>query len=107
MQDIAEMTARMVKKAKEYDRDTIPGDYATLTTPCPTCAGVVKENYRRYTCIGKAGAVATTNADGEIEGPGCGFSFGKTPAGLSISGWWPRAHPWRAAEIRSQSWECA
>jgi DNA topoisomerase III len=84
MKDIAEMTGRMVKKAKEYDRDTIPGDYATLTTPCPTCGGVVKENYRRYTCIGKAGAVATTNADGEIEGPGCGFSFGKTPAGRTF-----------------------
>ena len=33
MQDIADMTGRMVKKAKEYDRDTIPGDYATLSTP--------------------------------------------------------------------------
>ena len=84
MQDIADMTGRMVKKAKEYDRDTIPGDYATLSTPCPTCSGVVKENYRRYTCIGKAGAVATTNAEGEIEGPGCGFSFGKTPAGRTF-----------------------
>ncbi|MEY4675604.1 MAG: hypothetical protein RLZZ470_111 [Pseudomonadota bacterium] len=84
MQDIAEMTGRMVKKAKEYDRDTIPGDYATLTTPCPTCGGVVKENYRRYTCIGLPGAVAKTNADGEIEGPGCGFSFGKTPAGRTF-----------------------
>ena len=47
MQEIASMTERMVKKAKEYDRDTVPGDYATLTTPCPKCAGVVKENYRR------------------------------------------------------------
>jgi DNA topoisomerase III len=84
MKDIAEMTGRMVKKAKEYDRDTIPGDYATLTTPCPTCGGVVKENYRRYTCIGAPGAVAKTNADGEIEGPGCGFSFGKTPAGRTF-----------------------
>jgi DNA topoisomerase III len=84
MQDIAEMTGRMVKKAKEYDRDTIPGDYATLTTPCPTCGGVVKENYRRYTCIGLPGAVAKTNAEGEIEGPGCGFSFGKTPAGRTF-----------------------
>ena len=84
MQDIAEMTGRMVKKAKEYDRDTIPGDYITLTTPCPTCSGVVKENYRRYTCIGKPGAVAKTNADGEVEGPGCGFSFGKTPAGRTF-----------------------
>jgi len=84
MQDIAEMTARMVKKAKEYDRDTIPGDYATLTTPCPNCGGVVKENYRRYSCIGLPGAEAKTNAEGEIEGPGCGFSFGKTPAGRTF-----------------------
>ena len=84
MQDIAEMTGRMVKKAKEYDRDTIPGDYATLSTPCPNCAGVVKENYRRYTCIGAPGAIAKTNAEGETEGPGCGFSFGKTPAGRTF-----------------------
>ncbi|HVL46269.1 MAG TPA: DNA topoisomerase III, partial [Acidovorax sp.] len=35
MQEIAAMTERMVKKAKEYDRDTIPGDYATLGAPCP------------------------------------------------------------------------
>ena len=84
MQDIAEMTGRMVKKAKEYDRDTIPGDYATLSTPCPNCGGVVKENYRRYTCVGAPGAVAKTKAEGETEGPGCGFSFGKTPAGRTF-----------------------
>ncbi len=74
MAEIAAMTERMVKKAKEYDRDTIPGDYATLSTPCPNCAGVVKENYRRYTCVGLTGT----------EGPGCGFSFGKTPAGRTF-----------------------
>jgi DNA topoisomerase-3 len=67
------MTERMVKKAKEYDRDTIPGDYATLTAPCPNCGGVVKENYRRYTCTGKPG----------VSEP-CGFSFGKTPAGRTF-----------------------
>ncbi|MEO8299637.1 MAG: DNA topoisomerase III, partial [Burkholderiales bacterium] len=50
MAEIAQMAERIVKKAKEYDRDTIPGDYATLKTPCPNCGGVVKENYRRYTC---------------------------------------------------------
>ena len=55
MAEIAAMTERIVRKAKEYDRDTIPGDYATLATPCPNCGGVVKENYRRYTCTGKAG----------------------------------------------------
>jgi DNA topoisomerase III len=73
MREIAAMTEHIVKKAKEYDRDTVPGDYATLQTPCPNCGGVVKENYRRYTCTG---------ADGASEG--CGFSFGKTPAGRTF-----------------------
>ena len=48
MAEIGKMAERIVKKAKEYDRDTIPGDYATLATPCPNCGGVVKENYRRF-----------------------------------------------------------
>lgn len=73
MQEIAGMTERLVKKAKEYDRDTIPGDYATLSTPCPNCSGVVKENYRRYACTG---------ADGKSSG--CGFSFTKSPAGRTF-----------------------
>jgi DNA topoisomerase-3 len=34
---------------------------------------VVKENYRRYTCTGKSG-----------DAEGCGFSFGKTPAGRTF-----------------------
>jgi len=50
MTDVAAMAERIVRKAKEYDRDTIPGDYATLHTPCPNCGGVVKENYRRFAC---------------------------------------------------------
>lgn len=50
MQEIAAMTTQIVKRAKEYDSDTIPGDYATLKTPCPNCGGVVKENYRRFAC---------------------------------------------------------
>lgn len=73
MREIAQMTEHIVRKAKEYDRDTVPGDYATLSTPCPNCGGIVKENYRRYTCTGK---------DGNSEG--CGFSFGKTPAGRTF-----------------------
>ncbi len=73
MADIAAMTERLVNKAKGYDKDTIPGDYATLTAPCPNCGGIIKENYRRYTCVGVAGAVE-----------GCGFSFGKTPAGRTF-----------------------
>ena len=73
MAEIAAMTERIVSKAKEYDRDTIPGDYATLKTPCPGCGGVVKENYRRFTCTGADGA-----------GEGCGFSIGKIPGGRSF-----------------------
>ena len=73
MAEIAAMTERMVKKAKEYDRDTIPGDYATLSAPCPNCGGIVKENYRRFTCTGKLGTEE-----------GCGFSFGKSPAGRTF-----------------------
>ncbi len=74
MAQIAEMTRHIVQKAKEYDRDTVPGDYATLQTPCPNCGGVVKENYRRYSCTGPAGG----------NGEGCGFSFGKSPAGRTF-----------------------
>ncbi|WP_018418959.1 MULTISPECIES: DNA topoisomerase III [Paraburkholderia] len=50
MQEIARMTQTIVKRAKEYDSDTIPGDYATLQTPCPNCGGQIKENYRRFAC---------------------------------------------------------
>jgi DNA topoisomerase III len=72
MHEIADMTKRIVMKAKEYDRDTVPGDYLTLKTPCPNCGGVVQETYRRYNCVG---------------GPGkepCGFSFTKIPAGRAF-----------------------
>ncbi|WP_076999913.1 DNA topoisomerase III [Variovorax sp. KK3] len=72
MREIAEMTQHIVRKAKEYDRDTVPGDYATLATPCPNCGGVVRENYRRYACTGKQGQEP------------CGFSFGKSPAGRTF-----------------------
>jgi DNA topoisomerase-3 len=50
MQEIARMTQQIVKRAKEYDSDTIPGDYATLETPCPNCGGQVKETDRRFAC---------------------------------------------------------
>ena len=63
MREIAQMTQTIVKRAKEYDNDTIPGDYATLKTPCPNCGSVVKENYRRFACTK------------------CEFSMSKTPGG--------------------------
>jgi DNA topoisomerase III len=75
MAEIAQMAERIVKKAKEYDRDTIPGDYATLATPCPNCGGVVKENYRRYACDGRGSAPG---------GASCEFSITKIPAGRAF-----------------------
>jgi DNA topoisomerase-3 len=81
MAEIAAMTQRIVAKAKEYDRDTIPGDYATLSIPCPNCGGVVKENYRRFTCTGK-GAASGSSAAAASEG--CGFSIGKIPGGRAF-----------------------
>ncbi|KMY86691.1 DNA topoisomerase III [Candidatus Paraburkholderia calva] len=63
MQEIARMTQTIVKRAKEYDSDTIPGDYAPLETPCPHCGAQVKENYRRFACTK------------------CEFSISKIPGG--------------------------
>ncbi len=63
MKEIARITERIVKSAKEYDSETIPGDYATLKTPCPHCGATVKENYRRFAC------------------EACEFSISKTPGG--------------------------
>ena len=50
MREIAQMTSKIVERAKSYESDTVPGDYATLRTPCPKCGGVVQENYRRFAC---------------------------------------------------------
>jgi len=66
MHEIARMTEHMVHQAKNYNNDTIPGDYATLTTPCPKCGGTVKENYRRFACAS------------------CDFSISKIPGGRAF-----------------------
>ncbi len=50
MEEIASMTRTIVDKTKRYESDTVPGDFATLKTPCPKCGGVVKENYKMYQC---------------------------------------------------------
>ena len=82
MAEIARMAERIVKKAKEYDRDTIPGDYAVLKTACPNCGGVVKENYRRFACSGIAPRGGAAAAGGQTEG--CGFSISKIPGSRSF-----------------------
>src|SRR5699024_6899971 len=63
---IEEMTKVIVGRAKEYESDSVPGDYATLETPCPACGAVVKEKYRRYACTQ------------------CEFSIGKHPGGRTF-----------------------
>jgi DNA topoisomerase-3 len=63
MTEISNITERIVKRAKEYEDETVPGDYVTLKTPCPHCGGVVSENYRRFACLS------------------CEFSISKTPGG--------------------------
>ena len=50
MEEIAEMTRRIVGRTKEYQGDDVPGDFGDLKTPCPKCGGVIKENYRRFQC---------------------------------------------------------
>ncbi|MBI4662508.1 MAG: DNA topoisomerase III [Verrucomicrobia bacterium] len=50
MREIAEMTCAIVKKAKQYESDTVPGDFATLTVRCPKCGGEIKENYKKFQC---------------------------------------------------------
>jgi DNA topoisomerase-3 len=50
MQDIAEMTRRIVERTKAFQGDEVPGDFGDLKTPCPKCGAAVKENYRRFQC---------------------------------------------------------
>ncbi len=63
MTEIAAMTRQIVERARNYESDTVPGDYATLKTPCPRCGATVKENYKRFACTA------------------CDFSITKIPGG--------------------------
>ena len=67
MASIRAMAAEIVERAKRYDAETVPGDYATLTVPCPQCGGVVKENYKKFQC------------------EACGWGFFKQIAGRELS----------------------
>jgi DNA topoisomerase-3 len=50
MGEIAEMTRHIVERAKGYGTADVPGDYVTLSVPCPRCGQTVRENYRRFAC---------------------------------------------------------
>jgi len=69
MREIVKMTRHIVAQAKNYESDTIPGDFATLSTPCPKCGGEVHEKYRKFQC---------TN-------PACDFAFWKIMGGRQLS----------------------
>jgi DNA topoisomerase-3 len=51
MREIVDMTKHIVAQAKNYESDTIPGDFATLTSRCPKCGGEVHEKYKRFQCV--------------------------------------------------------
>ncbi|MDR3086932.1 MAG: DNA topoisomerase III [Azoarcus sp.] len=50
MSEIADMTCEVVERARRFESDTVPGDFATLSVPCPKCGGTVKENYKKFAC---------------------------------------------------------
>lgn len=51
MEEIRSFTAEIVRKAKLYDKDTIPGDFGKLTTPCPKCGAEIHEKFRDFKCL--------------------------------------------------------
>jgi len=67
MAEITQMARQIVERAKNYEASTIPGDFADLKTPCPACASLVRENYRRYACTA------------------CDFSLAKTPGARTLA----------------------
>ena len=68
MREIVAMTEHIVGQAKNYESDTIPGDFATLVTPCPKCGGEVHEKYKKFQCIN----------------PKCDFAFWKIMGGRQM-----------------------
>jgi len=51
MSGIADMTRRIVDRAKLFEHDTIPGDFGVLQVPCPKCGGEIHEKYKQYQCV--------------------------------------------------------
>ena len=85
MREIIRMTKHIVSQAKHHESDTIPGDFATLSSRCPKCGGEVHENYKKFQCqscdfgmwkiiagrqleIPEAEALLTDRAVGPLEG---------------------------------------
>jgi DNA topoisomerase-3 len=67
MASIRQMAADIVERTKAHETDTIPGDFVTLSSPCPRCGGVVRENYKKFQC------------------DACGWGFFKQIAGRELA----------------------
>lgn len=65
MMQIADMTRHIVDRAKQYEHDTIPGDFGVLQVRCPKCGGEIHERYREFQCVK----------------PDCNFALRKTISG--------------------------
>src|SRR4030095_12145981 len=69
MHEIVAMTEHIVMQDKGYESDTIPGDFATLTNPCPKCGiGEIHEKYKKFQCVN----------------PACDFAFWKILGGRQL-----------------------
>jgi DNA topoisomerase-3 len=51
MEEIVDMTEHIVGQAKNFEHDTIPGDFGALAVPCPKCGSEVHENYKKFACV--------------------------------------------------------
>jgi DNA topoisomerase-3 len=51
MTGIAEITRNMVNRAKQFEYDTIPGDFGVLKIPCPKCGAEIRERYKAFQCV--------------------------------------------------------
>ena len=50
MAEIVAMTEHIVGQAKNFEHDTIPGDFGAIAAKCPKCGGEVHENYKKFQC---------------------------------------------------------
>ncbi len=50
MSEIRRFTEEIVRKAKLYDKDTIPGDFGVISARCPKCGGEIHEKFREWKC---------------------------------------------------------
>jgi DNA topoisomerase-3 len=51
MAEIQYMTRQIVERARQFEHDTIPGDFGVLAVRCPKCGGEVHEKYRAFQCV--------------------------------------------------------